>query len=157
MRTVRSRNDISHGEGGKYRYYKCSRRILKGKDTCTTENLPTDQVDRLVLSSLADRVFTASRVTSMLEGIRKRLSRSRDSHDGKVKQLTKELEDVQKRSGQLYEAVEKGLLPMDAGLTDRANKLQAQRQALLTELASLRRLKQMPMEAFGHYSQALNY
>jgi site-specific DNA recombinase len=140
---------LATGKGGKYRYYKCSSRILKGKDTCTTENLPTDQVDRLVLSSLADQVFTASRVTSMLEGIRKRLHRSRDSHDGKVKQLTKELEDVQKRSGQFYEAVEKGLLPMDASLTERANKLQAQRQALLTELASIRRLKQMPMEAFG--------
>jgi hypothetical protein len=38
---------------------------------------------------------------------------------------------------------------MDASLTERANRLQAQRQALLTELASLRRIKQMPMEAFG--------
>ena len=145
---------LATGKGGKYRYYKCSSRILKGKDTCTADNLPTDRVDRLVLSTLADRVFTAARVNSMLEGIRRRLSRSRDSQDGKMKQLTKELEDVQKRSAQLYEAVEKGLLPMDGTLTDRANKLQAQRQALLTELAGLRRLKQMPMDALGPKSVA---
>ncbi|MBK7487497.1 MAG: recombinase family protein [Nitrospira sp.] len=59
---------LATGKGGKYRYYKCSSRILKGKDTCTSENLPTELVDRLVLSSLADRVFTPSRVQTMLEG-----------------------------------------------------------------------------------------
>lgn len=140
---------LATGKGGKYRYYKCSSRILKGKDTCTSENLRTELVDRLVLSSLADRVFTPSRVHTMLEGLRKRLSRSQTDQDGKVKQLTKELERVQQSSNQLYEAVEKGFLPMDSTLTDRANKLQAQRQALLTEIAGLRRLKQMPLDTLG--------
>jgi len=85
----------------------------------------------------------------MVESLRKRLSRSQASQGSKVKQLTKELNLVQQRSQQLYEAVEKGLLPMDSTLTERASKLQAQRQALLTEIAGLRRLKQMPVEALG--------
>ena len=140
---------LATGKSGKYRYYKCSNRILKGKDTCTSDNLPTEQVDQLVLSSLADRVFTASRVRTILEGLRKRLSQSQASHESRVKQLTKELTSVQQRSQKLYEAVEKGLLPMDSSLSERANKLQAQRQALLTEIAGLRRLKQMPVEALG--------
>ncbi len=140
---------LATGKGGKYRYYKCSNRILKGKDTCTSGNLPTERVDRLVLSSLADRVFTAPRVRSMVERLRKRLSHLQASQGSKVKQLTKELDLVQQRGQQLYEAVEKGLLPTDSTLTERANKLQAQRQALLTEIAGLRRLKQMPLEALG--------
>ena len=132
---------LATGKGGKYRYYKCSNRVLKDKDTCTSENLPTEQVDQLVLSSLADRVFTASRVRAILESLRKRLSQSQASHESRVEQLTKELTSVQQRSQKLYEAVEKGLLPMDCSLNERANKLQAQRQALLTEIAGLRRLK----------------
>jgi DNA invertase Pin-like site-specific DNA recombinase len=140
---------LATGKGGKYRYYKCSSRIIKGKDTCTSDNLPTEQVDRLVLSSLADRVFTASRVRAMLDSLRTRLGASQATHDGKLKRLTKELDSLQHRSTQLYEAVEKGLLPMDSTLTERANKLQAQRQGLLTEIAGLRRLKQMPLEALG--------
>ena len=56
---------------------------------------------------------------------------------------------MQQRSQHLYEAVEKGLLPMDSTLTERANKLQAQRQALLTDIAGLRRLKHMPLDALG--------
>jgi DNA invertase Pin-like site-specific DNA recombinase len=140
---------LATGKGGKYRYYKCSKRILKGKNTCTSDNLPTEKVDRLVLSSLADRIFTASRVRVMLETLRKRLSQSQASQDGKLKQLTKELDRVQQSSQKLYEAVEKGLLPLDSTLTERANKLQAQRQALLTDMAGLRRLKHMPLEALG--------
>ena len=108
-----------------------------------------EQVDRLVLSSLADRVFTASRVRAMLDSLRTRLGASQATHDGKLKRLTKELDSLQHRSNQLYEAVEKCLLPMDSTLTERANKLQAQRQALLTDIAGLRRLKQMPVEALG--------
>ena len=85
----------------------------------------------------------------MLEGLRKRLRRSQTDQEGKLKQLTKEVESLQHRSNQLYEAVEKGLLPMDETLTTRANKIQAQRQALLVEIAGLRRLKQMPLDALG--------
>jgi site-specific DNA recombinase len=106
-------------------------------------------VDRLVLTALADRVFTVSRVREILCSVRKRLEASRDEHDGKLKRLTKELDFLQHRSNQLYEAVEKGLLPMDSMLTERANKIQAQRQSLLTDIAGLRRLKQMPVEALG--------
>lgn len=78
---------LATGKGGKYRYYKCSSRILKGKDTCTSENLPTELVDRLVLSSLADRVFAPSRVQTTLEGLRKRLRRSQTDQEAKLKQF----------------------------------------------------------------------
>jgi hypothetical protein len=38
-------------------------------------------------------------------------------HDGKLKQLNREIESLQQRSEQLLEAVERGLLPMDETLT----------------------------------------
>ena len=88
----------------------------------------------------------ASRVRAMLDSLRTRLGASQATQDGKLKRLKKELDNLQHRSNQLYEAVEKGLLPMDSTLTERAHKLQAQRQALLTDMAGLRRLKQMPLE-----------
>ena len=53
----------------------------------------------------------------MLEGLKQRLRRSQTDQEGKLKQLTKEVESLQHRSNQLYEAVEKGLLPMDETLT----------------------------------------
>ncbi|MBS0171313.1 MAG: hypothetical protein JSR62_13245 [Nitrospira sp.] len=72
-----------------------------------------------------------------------------NDHEGKLKQLTKEVECLQHRNNQPYEAVEKGLLPMDETLTAQVNKIQTQRQALLLEIAGLRRLKQMPVDVLG--------
>ncbi len=140
---------LATGKGGQYRYYKCANRILRGKHTCSSGNLPMEKADRLILTALAERVFVPGRVQRMLESLRKRLTQSQSDIDGQIKRLTKGLEEVQQRTSQLYEAVEKGLLPLDASLTDRAQKLQAQRQAILTEIAGLRRVKQMPVSALS--------
>ncbi|TAJ09683.1 MAG: hypothetical protein EPO61_05280 [Nitrospirae bacterium] len=135
---------LATGKSGKYRYYKCTNRITRGADSCASGNLPMDKLDRLVLEALADRVFVPGRVRAMLEALRKRLSQARTSDDGQIKQLTQELKSLQGRLDKLYEAVEQGLLPMDATLTERAHKLQVQRQALLTEIAGRRRHRDLP-------------
>jgi site-specific DNA recombinase len=85
----------------------------------------------------------------MLEGLRKRLRWSQTDQEAKLKQLTKEVESLQHRSNQLYEAVEKGLLTDGRDVDCSGQQIQAQRQALLIEIAGLRRLKQMPVDALG--------
>ena len=84
-----------------------------------------------------------------MESLRRRVSQSQAHMRAELKELTKELTSVQQRSQKLYEAVEKGLLPMDSSLTERANKLQTQTASVATKIAGLRRLKQMPTEALG--------
>ena len=140
---------LATGKGGKYRYYKCTNRILKGKNACSSANVSTKEADRLVLTTLAEKIFAPARVQRMLESLRKRLTHSQSDLDGRIKRLTKGLEDLQQRTTQLYEAVEKGLLPLDSSLTERAQKIQGQRQAILTEIAGLRRVKQMPAAALS--------
>ena len=85
----------------------------------------------------------------MLEGLRKALKPAQFYNDGKVRQLTQELEGLEPQGNQLNKAVERGLLPLDEMLTTQAIKIQAQRQALLVEIAWLRRIKQMPTAALG--------
>ena len=131
---------LATGKGGRYRYYKCSTRIRTG-NSCSSGNLPTGKLDDLILHSLADKVFTESRVRIMLNELKKRLSRSRDASAGKLKDLTVELEKNQLSLDRLYKAVEKGLLPMDATLSERA-----QRQSILTEIAGIKREKEMPQQ-----------
>ena len=108
-----------------------------------------EKVDRLVLGALADRVFVPSRVQAMLDMIRKRLKRSRPQHAEVLKALKKELDTFQQRTDKLYEAVEKGLLPMDASLTERAHKLQVRRQEILLEIGSLTRQQELPAATIG--------
>ncbi len=140
---------LATGKGGRYRYYKCTSRMNKGRSSCPSGNLPMEKVDRLVLGALADRVFVPTRVQAMLDMIRKRLKRSRPQHAEALKALKKELDTLQQRADKLYEAVEKGLLPMDASLTERAHKLQARRQEILLEMGSLTRQQELPAATIG--------
>ena len=50
----------------------------------------------------------------------------------------RELKEVENRIARLYEAVEKGLLPLDTTLQERSQKLQARRQDILDAQAELR-------------------
>src|SRR5690554_6722873 len=40
------------GKGGKYRYYRCVRKIAQSTEACHTPNLPLDKMDQLVLERL---------------------------------------------------------------------------------------------------------
>ena len=95
---------------------------------------------------MADKVFTESRVRIMLNELKKRLSKSRDTSAEQLKTLTDELEKNQRSLDRLYQAVEEGRIPMDSTLSERAHRLQAQRQSILTEIAGIKRQKEMPQQ-----------
>ena len=133
------------GKGGRYRYYKCNTRIGKGNHLCEGKPVPMEKLDTLVLDALAEKVFTPERLRVLLQELKAKHKAAHAEQDNQLKALSKELEELQKGAERLYEAVEKGLLPLDASLQDRAHKLQARRQGVLTELAGLRRQKAVPL------------
>lgn len=140
-----ARMTLATGKGGRYRYYKCGTRIRCGAG-CTARSLPADRLDGAIRRALCDRVCTEPRVTRMLEALRKRLERTRSGSGEAVWRLRAELEQNQLASRRLFEAVEKGLLPMDGTLAKRSHELQVRRQAILLEVAGLEREKQLPAE-----------
>ena len=142
---------IATGKGGRYRYYKCSNRInnLARGNTCQNNNIPMAKLDGLILEAVANRVFTPERMEVMMKELQHNLKNSRSDHDEQLKKLTKELEAVKQQQNRLYEAVEKGLLPMDGTLQERVHKHDARRQVVLTELAGLRRQKELPLAQLG--------
>lgn len=93
---------------------------------------------------MAAQVFTPARVAHMLKELQKRLKVSRDKHEDLLQDLKKELDAVQQAMDRLYEAVEKGLLPMDESLQERVQKHQTRRQEALTRMTGLRRQKELP-------------
>ncbi|HTP65178.1 MAG TPA: recombinase family protein, partial [Geobacteraceae bacterium] len=138
---------IATGKGGRYRYYKCSSRIndLAKGSGCTNSSVPMDKLDGLVLEAVANRVFTPERVAVMMKELQHNLKDSRKDYDEQLKKLTKELDAVKLQQDRLYEAVEKGLLHIDGTLQERVHRHQARRQEILTELAGLRRQKELPL------------
>ncbi len=142
---------IATGKGGRYRYYKCSNRInnLASGSSCQSNNIPMERLDGLILEAVANRVFVPERVAVMMKELQHNLKHSRTDHDDQLKKLTRELATVKEQTDRLYEAVEKGLLPLDGTLQERVHKHQARRQEVLTEMAGLRRQKELPFAQLG--------
>ncbi len=137
------------GKGGKYRYYKCNTRIGQRIGACSTPAVPMAKLDRAVLSALADKVLTPERLKEMLRELKARLKKAQSGQDDQARVLQRELAELELATNRLYEAVEKGVLPMDDTLTTRAQKLKGRRDALMIELASVRRSKEMPIAALN--------
>lgn len=151
---------LATGKGGKYRYYKCNTKISKGVHLCKAPSIPMQKLDGIVLEALADQVFTPDRVETMLSEMRKQQRTMLKDQEAQFKPLQKEMDSLKLATDRLYEAVEKGLLPMDETLQQRAHKLQARRQEILIEIAGFRRQKEMPLDLLrpkqiGAFSKAL--
>ena len=137
---------IATGKGGRYRYYKCTSKINNvGKKECDNCNVRMETLDRLVLQAVAEKVFTPERVEIMIEGLKVNLKDANPDQNDQIRHLSKELEDIKQQTDKLFEAVEKGFLPLNTSLHERVHKHEARRQEVLMELARLRHQKEMPI------------
>jgi site-specific DNA recombinase len=80
----------------------------------------------------------------MLTELQRCLKLGRTSESLRCRDLTRELEALKTASERLYESVEKGVLPLDASLQERARKLQTRRQEMLIEIGNLRQRESLP-------------
>lgn len=134
------------GKSGKYKYYKCTTRQNKGNDACESHNHPMDKTDEAVLTQLAERVFTPDRMQSMMVALRKRLKAAKENSQERINQLNKQLKQTEERQHRLLDAIEAGMIDLDETVQRRAQLLKGSREALLIELASVRRDHSLPVD-----------
>jgi hypothetical protein len=139
---------LATGYGGRYRYYKCTNRINKGNQICSSGNIPMEKLDELILKAMSEKVFTPERVATILNELQDRLEKSRSQNNLHLKTLKRELDDLKYRMDRLCDAIENGILPDDVA-QERSRRIQTRRQALLAEMAGLRRQQELPLKYFG--------
>lgn len=130
---------MTTGKSGTYKYYKCTSRQNKGNHACSSKNLPMEKTDDQVLHQLADKVFSPVRVQSMMVALRKRIKTSKDTQQSRVNELNRQIKLIEDRQGRLLEAIETGVIDLDETVQRRAQQNKSAREALLIELASVRR------------------
>ena len=130
---------------GCYRYYACSANRLKGKAACAHPiAVREDELDRLVVGALADKLLTPERLPGLVREAlrhRNRLSQSR----ARKSALQKQLRETDTQIGRLIAAVADGTLP-DASLvrvkidefTRQRNECERLLNSLDSELPQLR-------------------
>ncbi|BCS52651.1 recombinase family protein [Geobacter sp. SVR] len=117
------------GKRNLYHYYKCSTRIKKHLDLCTSRPAPMEKLDQAILEMLADRVFTPERVAAHLA--------ERRQNNGKgatLSDLTKQLEAVRFRLANVYRAIENGI-ELDDVFRENLAKLKQQESDITSRIA----------------------
>lgn len=137
---------LATGKSGRYKYYKCTSRQNKGNHACPSCNLPMEKLDALVLNQLADKVFAPDRLHAIMTALRKRLKTSKDSQQERINQLNRQLKQTEERQHRLLEAIETGTIDLDEVTQRHAQQLKASREALLIELAGVRRDHSLPVD-----------
>jgi site-specific DNA recombinase len=132
------------GKSGRYKYYKCTSRHSRGNHACASGNLPMEKLDELVLNRLANKVFTPERLHAMIVELRKRTRNAKDHHQARINEINRQVKTLEERMQRLLDAIETGTIDMDEITQRRAQQNKAAREALLIELAGMRRQYALP-------------
>ena len=127
------------GKGGKYRYYKCTNRTSKGNYACTSGNVPMEKLDGIVLNQLAEKVFAKDRLQTLMAELRLRMKSSKDDQQARIDEINRQIKQIEKKQENLLNAIEMGTIDLDEMTQRRAQQHKTAREALLIELASVRR------------------
>lgn len=145
------------GKSGRYRYYTCATCAVQGKSACKGRSVPMDRLDDLVTGKLAETLFTAERVKTILTGLLERQAARSEDHTHRMTALQNKVADAESRLSRLYQAIETGLVDFsDETLKGRVAALKSERDhakaALERAFAELRpdaRLTEEKVDAFA--------
>ncbi len=137
---------LTTGKGGRYKYYKCTTRQNKGNHACSSSNIPMEKIDSLVLSHLADKVFTPERLQVMMAELRKRMRSGKDIQQERINLINRQIKQTEERQLRLLDAIETGTIELDELTQRRIQQLKSSREALLIELAGARREHSLPVD-----------
>ena len=113
--------------GRSYTYYSCAGCHQKGKSVCRGRHISMAKLDGLVIENVKERLFTAERLTTILESLlERRCSQNRAVEDRRVA-LAAELAAMNEKLDRLYRAIEDGIVDLDAHLKDRIDTLKSKR------------------------------
>lgn len=92
-----------------------------------------ERLDRAVLNSLADKVFTPQRVATILTELKERLNNDRGMD---IKDLNKQLKITQHKIEQLYAAIESGCVSLDEDTKARMDANKSKRAEIAAKIAN---------------------
>jgi site-specific DNA recombinase len=129
---------LTTGKSGRYRYYGCSANRLKGKNACRMPvSLPEDELDRLVLTALANQLITPERLTALLGEAVKHRREIASQSASKRTALKSILKTAETQIGRLLAAVADGTVPDMSLVRPKLDELTNQREECTRHLILL--------------------
>jgi site-specific DNA recombinase len=121
--------------GKGYRYYACAGRAQKGPTRCGGCAVSMPKVDQIVLSALADHIFTPARLVDLVSGHLDQARKDAQQQRSQAGQLKAELTEVEGAITRLIGMVEIGMMALDdPSLRERLTALKGKRTQLTQQI-----------------------
>ena len=96
----------AEAKSGRYTYYVCHSLLKKGKGTCETPRLNSKKFEGLIISTIRENILTESNIRDLVKIVDEEMDGVAREQRKRLKVIEDELEDVKKRLGKIWLAIE---------------------------------------------------
>jgi site-specific DNA recombinase len=132
------------GKSGAYKYLTCANAALKGKQACPGQSVRMDEIDKIVLKAVEEKVFEPSRLAILLGRMFDRSEAGREKIEAEILRQRAALTDATSRLRRVYDAIEAGLTDIhDPLIKERVDGLKLQRSEVTRSIDELSKRRNM--------------
>jgi site-specific DNA recombinase len=140
---------LMSGKGGHYDYYRCSTRQYKGSGLCDCPNIPREELEAIVLKTVAEKVLQPDRIRAMLDLLRDRITKAQAPDRERELLLQRQRAVATEQINLWCQLVEERKLTLGEAVQERLRAAQARIDDATQQLAEIASRRQLPLRKFG--------
>ena len=117
-------------KSGRFAYYVCQSKLKRGRAACRAPRLNARRFENLVVGKMRSNVLTERNIRDLAKLVEEEMDGAAREHRGKLESIRTGIEDVRRRLGRLYAAIEDSDLEV-SDLAPRIRELRDREQRLL--------------------------
>lgn len=152
---------IATGKGGRYRYYRCSRRLRRGETACPGVSMRDHALETIVIDAMAERLLKPDRLRKLLANLLDDSSAAVRDRQAHLKALRTERTRTEGAIQNMFDFIEQGIVSSrDADFTarlanQRTRRADLEQEILLVERQLSTAARQISPEAIDRLGEVL--
>jgi len=118
-------------KGGQFHYYACGTLLKKGAGSCPAKYVNREKLEQMIISKIKEQILTYENLVELVMLVNEEMDRTASEYRERLNAVSAELENVSRRLGRLYDALETGALAL-GDLAPRIQELRMRQEQLQT-------------------------
>ena len=114
----------AEAKSGRYTYYVCQSVLKRGSGACKTPRLNAKNLESLIVGEIRENILTESNIRDLVKLLHEELDGVAREQRQKLDSIEEELEDVKKRLGRIWNAIE----TTDIEMSDASDRIREHRE-----------------------------
>ena len=111
-------------KSGRFAYYVCQSIMKRGKNACVTPRLNARRFEQMIVDKIRSNILTEGSITELVKAVDEEMDGIASDQRKRLKTIDDELEDVKRRLGVIWNAIETS----DLNISDAADRIKEHRK-----------------------------